>query len=103
MSFDYKNVLFTVESHCRTDKSLTFLEHSVCNNVLLVFIIEPFAREGDSGGGLVFQDAETNLYYLRGIVSIRGPRDSPLTIFTDVAKYIKWISDKKKEAEKEAS
>ncbi|XP_055614359.1 venom protease-like, partial [Uranotaenia lowii] len=51
---------------------------------------------GDSGGGLVFED--NNRYYLRGIVSISATKRNQLmcdpnrySVFTDVSKFLRWI------------
>lgn len=55
------------------------------------------ARPGDSGGGFVFRDPNSGLYYLRGIVSNKdgtvGPKETSIAAFTDVAQYVKWIYD----------
>uniref|UniRef100_A0A182N6R8 Peptidase S1 domain-containing protein n=1 Tax=Anopheles dirus TaxID=7168 RepID=A0A182N6R8_9DIPT len=54
------------------------------------------ACNGDSGGGLFFNEGET--WYIRGIVSFTKPREDDTvcdpkeyTVFTDVAKYLDWI------------
>lgn len=51
----------------------------------------PGARSGDSGGGLLFMDKVTGLYYLRGIVSNKDLSGSSIATFTDVAQYMAWI------------
>lgn len=68
----------------------------------MVFVIGAGARQGDSGGGLLFRDASTGLYYLQGIVSIKDPTETSIAAFTDVAQYIDWINDIKKQVENEA-
>lgn len=54
------------------------------------------ACNGDSGGGLFFNDGNT--WYIRGIVSFTKPREdanicdpNEYTVFMDVAKYLDWI------------
>ncbi|XP_037031091.1 limulus clotting factor C-like isoform X2 [Bradysia coprophila] len=58
------------------------------------------ACNGDSGGGLTF--AENGAYRIRGIVSLTQARSESharlcktdqYVVFTDVAKYVKWIRD----------
>ncbi|KAK7572041.1 hypothetical protein V9T40_014513 [Parthenolecanium corni] len=55
------------------------------------------ARQGDSGGGLLYRDANTGLYYLQGVVSIKDPTETSIAAFTDVAQYIDWINEIKKQ------
>uniref|UniRef100_A0A182MLH4 Peptidase S1 domain-containing protein n=1 Tax=Anopheles culicifacies TaxID=139723 RepID=A0A182MLH4_9DIPT len=54
------------------------------------------ACNGDSGGGMFFNYDGT--WYIRGLVSFTKPREDAhicdtkeYTVFTDVAKYLKWI------------
>ncbi|XP_053667548.1 testisin-like [Anopheles marshallii] len=54
------------------------------------------ACNGDSGGGLFFKF--NDVWYIRGVVSFTKPHQNTLicdtkeyTVFTDVAKYLKWI------------
>lgn len=56
------------------------------------------ACNGDSGGGLVFE--ENGVYSIRGIVSLTQARPTDqgqfcktdqYVVFTDVAKYLHWI------------
>lgn len=58
------------------------------------------ARQGNSGGGLMFRDPNTNLYYLQGILSVTD-QTQPAAAFTNVAQFINWINDIKKQVEKE--
>ncbi|XP_021706663.1 serine protease easter isoform X2 [Aedes aegypti] len=51
---------------------------------------------GDSGGGMVFK--QSNRWYLRGIVSVSAALQDKITcdpnhfaVFTDVAKFLRWI------------
>lgn len=55
-----------------------------------------FIPIGDSGGGIVFKQA--NKWYLRGVVSVSIALQNSLrcdpehyAVFVDVAKYITWI------------
>lgn len=58
------------------------------------------ACNGDSGGGLYFED--DGIYHLRGVVSIAKSRSGvesfchskAYVVFTDVAKYLDWIQEK---------
>lgn len=49
----------------------------------------PGVLQGDSGGGLLIR--EGNLFYLRGIVSLKQPTKTALATFTDLADHIEWI------------
>ncbi|XP_050502498.1 chymotrypsin-C-like [Diabrotica virgifera virgifera] len=56
---------------------------------------------GDSGGGLAFPKTGSNVWQLRGIVSNTVAKQDTCdpkyyVIFTDVAKYLEWISQKLK-------
>ncbi|XP_052901979.1 CUB and peptidase domain-containing protein 1-like [Anopheles moucheti] len=55
---------------------------------------------GDSGGGLFFK--YNDVWYIRGVVSFTKPDENTricdtkeYTVFTDVAKYLKWIEQHK--------
>lgn len=51
----------------------------------------PGVREGDSGGGLLFQDPQQSLYYLRGVVSLKPSADISISMFTDISQHMNWI------------
>ncbi|XP_065204423.1 uncharacterized protein LOC135834471 isoform X2 [Planococcus citri] len=59
----------------------------------------PGVLQGDSGGGLLFR--ENNLYYLRGIVSLKQPTATAVAAFTDLADHIDWILTVRNEIERE--
>jgi len=48
-------------------------------------------NKGDSGGGLIFRQGQA--WFLRGIVSVGKPDQSPLTVYTNVSHFRKWITD----------
>uniref|UniRef100_U5ESS6 Putative transmembrane protease n=1 Tax=Corethrella appendiculata TaxID=1370023 RepID=U5ESS6_9DIPT len=77
----YSNILAFGESFCAGNNDAAT---SVCN--------------GDSGGGLVFENDEDSKYYIRGIISVSAQKQNQLTcdpeiytVFTDVSKFLKWI------------
>lgn len=45
--------------------------------------------QGDSGGGLVFEDPNSNAYYLRGVVSLgpKGCKRVDLALFTKLSSH----------------
>lgn len=55
---------------------------------------------GDSGGGMVFRRPNSQVWQLRGIVSVGVSSQKHIcdpmnyVIFTDVAKYLDWIKEK---------
>ncbi|XP_065204421.1 uncharacterized protein LOC135834470 [Planococcus citri] len=59
----------------------------------------PGVLQGDSGGGLLFR--ENNLYYLRGVVSLKQPTSTAVAAFTDLADHIDWILAVRNEVERE--
>lgn len=65
--------------------------HAV-NNRNFVGVPGPGVREGDSGGGLLFKDSQFNLYFVRGVVSLKPNVDTSIAMFTDVSQYISWIT-----------
>lgn len=46
---------------------------------------------GDSGGGLLYQDPVSSLYYLYGIVSIKSASISSIALCTNVYHHREWI------------
>ncbi|XP_065207242.1 uncharacterized protein LOC135836375 [Planococcus citri] len=58
----------------------------------------PTLLDGDSGGGLVFEDR--GLFYLRGIVSIKQYGSNSVNVFTDLTEHIDWIASVRDEVEK---
>lgn len=53
----------------------------------------PGAKPGDSGGGLMYRDPQSRLYFLRGVVSIKDPSTSTsIAAFTDISFFVDWIS-----------
>lgn len=65
------------------------------------FILGTKIGIGYGGSGLVFRDAKTDVYYLRGITSVRDPQETSITLFTDVTHYTDWIRDIKNQVENE--
>lgn len=60
------------------------------------------ARQGDSGGGLLFRNPSTGLYFVRGIVSTRDKySNNSVATFTDISYHIEWIQELYQETEKQ--
>ncbi|XP_065225688.1 uncharacterized protein LOC135849263 [Planococcus citri] len=59
----------------------------------------PGVRQGDSGGGLLFK--KNDIYYLRGIVSLKQPSLTGIAAFTDIADHVDWITSVRKELEQQ--
>lgn len=49
------------------------------------------AREGDSGGGLLFRDPDLGVYFLQGIVSVKDASSSSMAVFTSINSYLDWM------------
>lgn len=67
------------------------------------FILGTGVLQGDSGGGLLFQEGP--FYYIRGVMSLKQPITTTTTaaiaVFTDVAEHITWIIDVRNKVEQD--
>ncbi|KAK7579998.1 hypothetical protein V9T40_000627 [Parthenolecanium corni] len=61
----------------------------------------PAVERGDSGGGLIFRDQSSGLYYLRGVSCTSAQKGTSFTVFTDVTQYSNWIQEIENQIEKE--
>ncbi|KAK7580000.1 hypothetical protein V9T40_000629 [Parthenolecanium corni] len=61
----------------------------------------PNTELGDSGGGLMFRDQSSGLYYLRGVTSTSPDLLKSYTTFIDVTQYSDWIQGIENWIEKE--
>lgn len=87
----------TNDKLCAGDKSSSkypsFYLNKVENSENLIFNLEVTVCDGDSGGGLVFENPRTKTYYLRGIVSV-GPKPCTrrdLSLYTKLSSHANML------------
>lgn len=77
-----------------------------CRSLTRYFSSGAGARPGDSGGGLMFKERNSGMYFVRGIVSnkdsVTGEDESSIATFTDVSVYTNWIFNVRQEVENQA-